>query len=131
MNLKEKITALCKERRITVRELERRAGLKERTIQHWDESDPSGQKLYSVAQVLDVPVEELLSVYNPELERVAYVLNAKKQSDEITELQEELQILRDNPETRTVLKGMRNMTPEQIQAMGVFIASLKGKQDAD
>ena len=131
MNLKEKIVALCKERGITIRELERRAGLKERTIQHWDESEPSGQKLYSVAQVLDVPVEELLSVYSPELERVANVLKMKKQLDETTELQEELQILRDNPETRTLLHSSKNLTAEQLRAVADMIRHMKGNNADD
>ena len=131
MNLKEKIVALCEEQDITIRELERRAGLKERTIQHWDESDPGSKKLYSVAQVLNVPVEELLSVYNPDLERVAYIQKIKKQADEVTDLREELQILKDNPNTRTVLKGMKGMTPEQVLTLGEFIKTMKGNQDAD
>lgn len=63
MTLKDKVVELCKERGMTVRELERKAGLKERTIQHWDESEPSGTKLYYVAKVLNVSVEDLLSVY--------------------------------------------------------------------
>ena len=90
MNLKEKITALCKERGITVRELERRANLKERTIQHWDESEPSGQKLYSVAKVLNVPIEELLSVYNPDMERIAYIEKLRAENEEAKELRETL-----------------------------------------
>ncbi len=64
MTLKDKITALCKERKISVRELERRSGLKERTIQHWNQSKPSGEKLKAVANVLGVSVDELTSVYN-------------------------------------------------------------------
>jgi len=83
MTLKEKVTDLCKKKGITVRELERRAGLKERTIQHWDKSEPSGAKLYAVANVLNVPIEELLSVYSPDLERVAYVLSLQKEIEEL------------------------------------------------
>ena len=90
MNLKEKITVLCRERGITVRELERRAGLKERTVQHWDESEPSGQKLYSVAKVLNVPIEELLSVYNPDMERIAYVEKLRMENEETREIRETL-----------------------------------------
>ena len=65
--LKDKVVELCSERGITVRELERRAGLKARTIQHWDESEPSGKKIYAVAKVLGVPVDDLMSVYFDDL----------------------------------------------------------------
>lgn len=59
MTMKEKIQELCRERDISVRQLERMAGLKERTIQHWDDSDPSGNKLSNIALALKIPIEEL------------------------------------------------------------------------
>ena len=85
MNLKEKIEQLCNERGISVRTLEKQAGLKDRTIQHWDRSEPSAQKVHSVANALNVPIEELLSVYNPELERITYIETLKNSSDDLTE----------------------------------------------
>lgn len=45
--------------------------------------------------------------------------------DDYTDLIEELQILRDLPETRSVLHTMKNMTPEQIRKMSDWIASMK------
>lgn len=86
MTLKDKITDLCRERNISVRELENRAGLKQRTIQHWDKSEPSALKLYMVAYVLDVRMEELLSVYDPNLpvkEKAAPILESGKNADTI------------------------------------------------
>lgn len=49
----------CQEKKITIAELERQAGLKQRTIYKWDESKPSVEKVLAVANVLDVTVEEL------------------------------------------------------------------------
>lgn len=72
MTLKEKVGNLCRERGMSIRQLEKAAGLKDRTIQHWDKSEPSGSKLQAVATALNVPIEELLSVYYPDLERIAY-----------------------------------------------------------
>lgn len=86
MTLKDKITDLCRERNISVRELENRAGLKQRTIQHWDKSEPSALKLYMVAYVLDVRMEELLSVYDPNLpvkEKAAPISESGKNADAI------------------------------------------------
>lgn len=124
MNLKEKIVALCKQRGLTVRELERRAGLKERTIQHWDESEPSGQKLYSVAAVLNVPIEELLSVYDPEIGRASYVLQLQNQVDEQTKLLEELGALKDDQDFRALLFAYKKMTPAQVRIMKSFMKSM-------
>lgn len=83
MTLKEKVTDLCKQRKLSVRELERRAGLKERTIQHWDESEPSGSKIMAVADVLDVPVTELLAVYSsdPDTDRIVYLNKLQRELD--------------------------------------------------
>lgn len=96
MTLKEKVTDLCKQSGISVRELERRAGLKERTIQHWDESEPSAAKVYAVANALNVPLEELLSVYHPEMDHLAYIESMKNkekpatnEGDGLTEAQRE------------------------------------------
>jgi len=71
MTLKDKVIQLCEERGMTIRQLEREAGLKERTIQHWDKSDPSGEKLYKVANALNVPIEALFAAYDPTWQRIA------------------------------------------------------------
>ena len=49
----------CQEKKITIAELERQAGLKQRTIYKLDESKPSVEKVLAVANVLGVTVEEL------------------------------------------------------------------------
>ncbi len=99
MNLKEKIEQLCNARGISVRALEKMAGLKDRTIQHWDKSEPSVQKALSVANALNVPIEELLMVYSPELERVAYIESTQMELNELkkssTVLSEEEAVLID------------------------------------
>ena len=99
MNLKEKIEQLCNARGISVRALEKMAGLKDRTIQHWDKSEPSVQKALSVANALNVPIEELLMVYSHELERVAYIESTQMELNELkkssTVLSEEEAVLID------------------------------------
>ena len=50
----------------------------------------------------------------------------KEESEEMAEL---LQILRDKPETKSVLKNMKNMTPQQIKNMDVWIASMSGSDN--
>lgn len=113
MTLKEKVTDLCKEKNLSVRELERRAGLKQRTIQHWDESEPSGTKLLAVALVLDVPIEELLSVYEPSLENIAYIETMKNkksatQGDGIDSISDK---------DKKFITWFRSLSPEKQQAI--------------
>jgi len=64
MTLLDKIVILCGERRMSLRQVEKEAGLTPRTIQHWNTSTPSADKVVKVANALMVPVEELLSVYD-------------------------------------------------------------------
>lgn len=64
MTLLDKVAILCRQREMTIRQLEKEAGLKDRTIQHWDKSVPGADKVVKVANVLQVPMEELFSVYD-------------------------------------------------------------------
>ena len=77
MTLKDLIEQLCGERNMSVRDVERKAEIKPRTIQHWDSSEPSAKKLYKVAIALGVPSEELLAVYDTELGTLSYVKKEK------------------------------------------------------
>ena len=63
-----KILEKCKERGITLAELERQAGLANRTIYKWNESVPSVDKVLAVANVLGVTVDELVREGEKELE---------------------------------------------------------------
>lgn len=55
-----KIKELCKERNISVAEVERKADLTERSIKRWDENEPSVYKVYRVAKILGTTVEDIL-----------------------------------------------------------------------
>lgn len=56
----DKIRALCKERGITLAELERNAGLGNGVIARWGETNPRVDKLKAVADFFGVTVDELL-----------------------------------------------------------------------
>ena len=58
--LLERIEALCREKRISILELERMAGLKQRTVYKWDSSVPAIDKVKAVADVLGVTLDELM-----------------------------------------------------------------------
>lgn len=141
MTLKDKVEELSKERGISVREVERRAGLKERVIQHWDKSIPNGISLYKVATVLDVPIEELLSVYDSEWERIAYVLKLQEENDRLKkEIKKipattegdgqlgnlELAVSKADDRTRDLIQRILNFSPDQISA---FLSITQSSQD--
>lgn len=96
LNLKEIVEKICDEKGISVREAERKAGLKARTIQHWDTSDPSGEKLYRVAAALEVPIERLLMAYHDEND-IAFqrLIHIEELYIEIDRLKKSLSVLSD------------------------------------
>lgn len=56
----DRIKALCKERGISISELEERTGLGKNTVYRWGTIMPSADKLSRVAKALGVTTEELL-----------------------------------------------------------------------
>lgn len=56
----ENISAICKERGISIAKLERSAGLGNATIQGWKSGGPRASTLKRVADVLGVTVDELM-----------------------------------------------------------------------
>ena len=56
----EKIKTLCKERNITIAELERRSGISNGQIRKWDNTTPGSDKLLAIADYFDVSTDYLL-----------------------------------------------------------------------
>lgn len=56
----DKIKGLCREKDITIAELERRADLAPRSVYKWADVMPAADKVARVAKVLGVTIEELL-----------------------------------------------------------------------
>lgn len=61
MLLFERISALCKEKGISVARLEKEAGLGNATVRGWEKSVPSVVNIKKVADVLGCTVDELLT----------------------------------------------------------------------
>ena len=61
MHIYDKIKAMCKERGMSVRQLEVAAGLKNSAISKWNDSSPTIKSLKPVADVLKVKVDKLIS----------------------------------------------------------------------
>ena len=60
MALVENIKQICAERRITVSEVEERAGLAKNSIYKWDRHSPSVKAVVRVARVLETTVDRLI-----------------------------------------------------------------------
>lgn len=56
----EKIQTLCNEQKISIKQLEKNAGLGNGTIGKWKDSDPAASNLKSVADCLGVSVDYFL-----------------------------------------------------------------------
>lgn len=84
MSLVDKIKTLCKEKKITVAELERKTGISNGQIRKWDSSTPGIDKLELVADYFDVSVDYLLGRTD---KKSYYELTAKDERDIEKELQ--------------------------------------------
>ena len=61
MHIYDKIKAICKEKGMSVRQLEMSAGLKNGAISKWNDSSPTVKSLKAVADVLKVKIDKLIS----------------------------------------------------------------------
>lgn len=61
MLIYDKIKAICKEKSLSIRQVEVAAGLKNGAISKWNNSSPTIKSLKAVADVLKVKVDKLIS----------------------------------------------------------------------
>lgn len=60
MSLVERIKTLCKKKKITIAELERKSGISNGQIRKWDNSSPGIDKLITVANYFDVSIDYII-----------------------------------------------------------------------
>lgn len=60
MNVYEKIKILCKERKISVFQLEKELGFSNGSIRKWNTTSPAAERVKRVADYLGCTVDELL-----------------------------------------------------------------------
>lgn len=60
MTTKEKILAICEQRKTNLYNVEKTAGIGNGVIAKWDQRNPNTATLLKVAKALDVPVSELI-----------------------------------------------------------------------
>lgn len=84
---------LCKEKKITVAELERRSGISNGQIRKWDKTTPGSDKLLAIADYFDVSTDYLLGRTD---KKKYYDLTDKDEKDIQKELQRMLEGLNSN-----------------------------------
>lgn len=99
--LRLKIYEVAKAKHISIRKMERDLGYPERTISKMDIHDPSIERVKEIANYLEVSIDLLTENEQPE----------KSIAD-----MDDLRYLHDNPETRMLLKTMKemNLTKDSI-----------------
>ena len=104
MQLKDRVVELAAERGIaSTAALERKAGLGNGTIKHWNDSMPSVDKLIAVANVLGVSV--------------GFILGEEISNDELEERDRLRNELFQNPEYRGLMDMASKCTPDEIRTL--------------
>lgn len=109
--LKERVIALAKARKVSIRQLEKDIGIADKSITKWDVMRPSIDKVEAVANYFDVSVDYLLG-------------NDEIINDEILEIREQI---RRNPETKTLFDVTKNCTKEQIESVVSMLKTWKSQ----
>ena len=132
MSLGEYLNQYLNEQNMSMREFAKKAGVSHTYItylingrtQRGTPLKPTFDKFKAIANAMGMDSDTLAGIVDDDIAWSA-------RENEYQEYYEELQVLRDMPETRTVLKNMKGMTADQVKAMSAFIKSLKGNSDAD
>lgn len=83
-----------------------------------DQPVPTIDKYRAFAKAMGIDVNQLIAMVD---DSIGWAEKSQPGDDELAD---ELQILRDNPETRALLKGLRNMSPEQVRRLSAWIESM-------
>lgn len=108
----EKIKELCKQKGISVLQLEKETGIAH-GIHRWDINKPSIDKVQTVAEYFGVTVD--------------YLLSDEKQLDEKEELLE--RAFADNPDMRILFKVSEKCSPAEIKTAIRLIQALRGETE--
>lgn len=115
MDVTARIKALCEERNISVRKLERDLGIGNGSVLRWSKQIPNADTLLRAAEYFGVTVGYLLGETDePSIE---YYIDP-----EVASLAQEL---KNRPELKVLFDASRNMSKETIEALIKFIDSNK------
>lgn len=107
----EKIKELCRQKGVSITQLEQSLGLSNKAIYRWDEQMPSIDRVKKVADYFGVTVD--------------YLISDEKVYDEKEEVLE--RAFADNPDMRTLFKVTEKCSPAEIQTAIRLIKALRGE----
>lgn len=112
--LKERIKLLCKEKGVSLSQVERDCGFARGYLSKVNETTPSGKKMHILADYFGISLDALMSkdptpsyYLNPETAKLA-------------------QQLSDNPDLRTLFDAAKDSTPEDLRMAAELLTRLKG-----
>ena len=113
MNMESRMKELRKQRGWSGPEAAEALGMKYHTYRNYEQGlrEPSADMLARIADLYCVSVDYLIK---------------KEPADGNDEFYEELQILRDRPDLRALLKSGKSMTPADVRAIQNLVLTLKG-----
>ena len=118
----ERIRTLCKEKKITIAELERRSGISNGQIRKWDNTTPGSDKLMAIADYLDVSTDYLLGRSD---KKRYYDLNEKDEQDIQKELQKMLDGLSTSGHAAFDGRTIDELSEEELEDRELLKASLE------
>ncbi len=116
----DKVNKILAQKGLTGADLSRMIGASRGAYSNWNrgKSKISKISLYKIAAALDVPVNTLLDDEGEETQDV-------EKTHSLSEDEEILEIIKENPGMRVLCKKARYATPEQLFAIGQMIESFK------
>ena len=109
----EKIKELCKEKGMSISQLEQSLGFGNKAIYKWDEQTPGIDRVKKVADYFGVTVD--------------YLISDEKVYDEKQELLE--RAFADNPDMKILFKVTEKCSPAEIQTAIRLIKALRGEDN--
>ena len=122
MTLVERIKTLCKEKKTTIAELERKSGISNGQIRKWDTSIPGVDKLNAIADYFDVSTDFLLGRTD---KKRYYDLTEKDEQDIQKELQKMLDGLSTSGHAAFDGRTIGELSEEELEDRELLKASLE------
>lgn len=120
MDTVERIISICKDRRIPIARLERDCGFSNGYIKKLKEGKIVADRLYAIAEYLNVSPEYLLTGQTPEKESIS---GQRYYFDDATA--KTAQELLTNPNLRILFDAARDSRPEDLQMAANLLSRLK------
>ena len=122
MSSVDRVKDLLKEKGIPVSRMEKDLGFANGYIGQLKKGTLPADRLDAIAEYLGVDRQYLIWGKVPENVIIA---EPNEWDDDLLEFEEELQIMKDDPETRSLLRSTKGLTAEQIRAVKYIVKNMR------